>query len=125
MPLTPEICGRIGKLIRLLGSDKDGEVIAAVAALRRTLDAAGTDLHGLAAMIERQHSQPRLDPHSDDREPDTLPWKVMASICRKRLDAIPARHHQFILQMSRRRTPPTPRQFDYLLDLYEQVCEAA
>ena len=41
--------GKIAKLIRLLGSDKPGEVIAAAAALKRMLAASGKDLHDLAA----------------------------------------------------------------------------
>jgi len=43
--------GKIGKLIRLLGSDKDGEVLAAVGALRRALRADGRDLHDLADAV--------------------------------------------------------------------------
>ena len=38
--------------IRLLASDKDGEIIAAVHALKRVLESAGTDLNGLAHGIE-------------------------------------------------------------------------
>ncbi len=50
-PLTP-VADRLGKLVRLLGSDKDGEVLATVQALRRTLTGAGADIHVLATMIE-------------------------------------------------------------------------
>ncbi len=44
---------KVGKLLRLLGSDKPGEVAAAAAALSRTLQAAGLDLHDLAVVAER------------------------------------------------------------------------
>src|SRR6516162_2556549 len=43
---------RIALIIRLLGSDKDGEILAAAAALKRTLASAGTDFNGLAHGIE-------------------------------------------------------------------------
>jgi len=43
---------KIGKLLRLLASDKGGEVVAAAAALKRTLEASGLDLHDLAAAVE-------------------------------------------------------------------------
>ena len=43
---------RIAKLVRLLGSDKAGEVVAAVGALKRTLAAGGLDLHDLADAVE-------------------------------------------------------------------------
>jgi hypothetical protein len=50
--LTP-IAGKLGTFIRLLASDKEGEVRAAVAALLRTLKAAGTDIHAVADLIEK------------------------------------------------------------------------
>jgi hypothetical protein len=43
---------RIGKFLRLLASDKPGEVVAAAAALKRTLEAGGLDIHDLASAIE-------------------------------------------------------------------------
>ena len=39
---------RLARLIPRLGSDRDAEVLAAVAAIRRTLDRDGRDLHDLA-----------------------------------------------------------------------------
>jgi hypothetical protein len=39
---------KVGKLLRILSSDKEGEVIAGVAALRRVLEAGNLDLHHLA-----------------------------------------------------------------------------
>jgi hypothetical protein len=39
--------------LRLLGSDRDGEVLAAVHSLRRMLKAHDEDLHDLAARIEK------------------------------------------------------------------------
>jgi hypothetical protein len=45
--------GKLGKLIRLLGSDKPGEVTAAVGALRRALASSNLDMHDLAAAAER------------------------------------------------------------------------
>jgi hypothetical protein len=44
---------KVGKLLRLLASDKAGEVIAAASALQRTLAAAGLDWHDLAGAAER------------------------------------------------------------------------
>jgi hypothetical protein len=44
---------RLGQIIRLLSSDKPGEVSAAVEALNRTLEATGLDLHAVAETVER------------------------------------------------------------------------
>jgi hypothetical protein len=43
---------RVGKLIRMLSSSNDGEVIAAARALMRTLESEGSDIHDLAARVE-------------------------------------------------------------------------
>src|SRR5262245_7504832 len=43
---------RVGDLIRLLSSDKDGEIVATVYALRRMLKSNGVDVHALAEHIE-------------------------------------------------------------------------
>jgi hypothetical protein len=42
---------RVAKLVRLLASDKDFEALAAIAALKRTLDVADMDLHDLADAV--------------------------------------------------------------------------
>ena len=42
---------RLAKLLPLLSSDKDGEVVAAARAISRTLTAAGSDWHGLVAAM--------------------------------------------------------------------------
>jgi hypothetical protein len=44
---------RLAQLIRLLGSDQEGEVVAAVLAIKRCLAAQGQDLHDLANAIAR------------------------------------------------------------------------
>jgi hypothetical protein len=45
------IADKLGKLIRLLTSDCDGEVIGAARAIKRILDVGGLDIHALAAGI--------------------------------------------------------------------------
>ena len=52
------IAPKLQKLIPLLASDKDGEVLAAVGAIRRVLGAAGADLHDLAEVISAQSDNP-------------------------------------------------------------------
>jgi hypothetical protein len=43
---------KIQKLIRMLSSPNDGEVVAAARAILRTLEAEGADIHELAARVE-------------------------------------------------------------------------
>ena len=42
----------VGKLLRMLMSSSNGEVSAAVEALKRTLESAGTDIHALVDKLE-------------------------------------------------------------------------
>jgi hypothetical protein len=52
---------KLSKLIRMLSSPNDGEVVAAVRAILRTLRAEGTDIHELAERVEgRKLSQAEM-----------------------------------------------------------------
>ena len=57
---------RLGLLIPLLGSNHEGEVLAAVAAIKRALEAADLDWHDLASILaggpHRAPSQPQRSP---------------------------------------------------------------
>ena len=49
------IAGRLAKYVRLLASDKDGEVVAAAKAMQRTLLGIGADFHCLADRVEHSN----------------------------------------------------------------------
>jgi hypothetical protein len=51
MILMATLNEKIARLIPLLSSDKDGEVVATARAIERTLKARGCDLHDLAARL--------------------------------------------------------------------------
>jgi hypothetical protein len=51
MDLSPALSDKLARLLPRLASDAPGEVVATVAAIRRTLDRAGLDLHDLAARL--------------------------------------------------------------------------
>ncbi|MCO5132450.1 MAG: hypothetical protein M9932_18165 [Xanthobacteraceae bacterium] len=67
-PVAP----KLAKLIPRLASDHDGEVVATVRAIRRTLESAGLDLHALAAGLDGGGTS--------GREPNT--WQELAAWCR-------------------------------------------
>ena len=60
----PLYATRLAKLIRLLASDVDGEVLAAVRALGRTLKAGGCDIHDLAGLVEAPATAPSTHPEA-------------------------------------------------------------
>jgi hypothetical protein len=50
--IDPGATEKLEKLVRLLSSDKDHEVLAAARAIQRTLSGAGSDIHELAERIK-------------------------------------------------------------------------
>lgn len=52
--LPPETIARVARLIPMLSSDKAGEVVAAAAAIERTLKAAACDWHDFADHLGRE-----------------------------------------------------------------------
>src|SRR5262249_55000957 len=103
---------KIAAVVRLLASDGDGEVIAAVNALKRKLASAGTAIHGLvygianlgkstvvpgeikkkiwAAAVE--HTENRLHGGDDFRSTDGKPdWKAVALYCQRNTQRLDTR----------------------------------
>ena len=78
----------LAKLIRLLASDVDGEVLAAVRALGRALKASGSDFHDLAGLVEapstsaEARAETNFRNHFDGDDDETeLPWQLMVDAC--------------------------------------------
>ena len=120
---------RIAAVVRLLASDRDGEVIAAVNALKRTLASAGTDIHGLAYGIENlgkaekkaaekaaemlaqerrkvwdaavQHTENRLHGADDFISADGKPtWQSVALYCQRNKRRLRPQTHEFVDKMA-------------------------
>jgi hypothetical protein len=114
--LTP-IAPRLGRLIPRLASDKDGEVLATVAAIRRQLTALGLDLHDLAAALESQPEPRRYG------VPDWTPttWREAARwLAEADQGQLSQREREFVDAMRRWRSKPSERQLKWLHDLIER-----
>jgi len=133
---------RIASIVRLFASDKDGDIIAAAHALRRTLESAGTDINGLAHGIENlgksaevskermkqiwdaavQHTENRLHGADDFIDSSGKPtWEAVALFCQRNKQRLDTRHHQFIDDMASRTVwghEPTEKQHKYLFALF-------
>ena len=134
---------RIAMVIRLLASDKDGEILAATAALKRTLASAGTDIHGLAYGIENlgkgisneerkkiwdaavQHTENRLHGADDFIDSSGKPtWQSVALYCQRNIDRLAPKHHDFINKVASQTVydrEPTERMHKYLFSLFLQL----
>jgi hypothetical protein len=110
---------KVGKLIRLLASDQDGEVVASARALHRTLRNAGLDFNDLGQMIEAptRPYQRTADPNSD--------WHAMARACAEYVHELSDRERSFVRSMTKWRGEPSEKQLDWLIAIFERIREDA
>jgi hypothetical protein len=149
-PKTPTTLEqRIAMTIRLLASDKDGEIIAAVCALKRVLESAGTDINGLANGIENlgkaekkaaemlaqerkkiwdtavQHTENRLHGADDFIDSSGKPtWQSVALYCQRNKHRLDTKHHNFIDKVASQTVynrEPTEPMHKYLFSLFLQL----
>lgn len=137
------IAKKIGKLIRLLSSDRDGEVIGAVCAIKRALQAEKLDIHAIADTIEAPANGKKFS-EADAKEiylrgvedgkraaqqehplnfrsVDEPSWHEIACTCRDRQAWRDEREKQFVLDMLRRTVhggEPTEKQAAWLRKIY-------
>jgi hypothetical protein len=141
--LDPDLAGRVGKFLRLLSSDKDGEVLAAARALCRTLTGAGTDLHELAEGLgtngyrftEADAKEIYQEGVEDGRRAaevnafhsmndDGPPWHEIAKECAAHSHRLRENERQFIEDMVRWTVHggmPTEKQRNWLRKIYVRM----
>jgi hypothetical protein len=139
------IAGKLSGLVRLLSSDRDGEVVAAARALGRTLKAHGADFHALADRVEHANgngkigeadmrklydagfaagiatAEHRNDAGDDFRNLDgSASWETMAAHCRRHSDKLGEREQEFIRSVSAHLVwrEPTPKQTKWLRSIF-------
>jgi hypothetical protein len=119
--LTP-IAAKLATFIRLLSSDKDGEVVVAARAMQRTLKAVGADIHALADRVEKPNGKlsdadmkvlyeagfadgRRAAENTQQRSGDfynvdgTPSWHEMATWCQQQKDRLKDKEREFIDDM--------------------------
>jgi hypothetical protein len=113
---------RLAKLIRLIfGTDQDGEIVAAVGAVKRLLAASDLDAHWLADIVERgtSPSAPSISPvaQGDDRSLVWFAWH--------RRDRLSVKEAAFVESLTRWRGTISDRQRVWLHDICDRLAEAA
>jgi hypothetical protein len=130
MALPRELAAKLGKPIRLLASDSQGEAVAALCAIARLLEAYGQSFHELADHVEtggltaeaKQKigaaiKQARIEGYAEGvkaaeskqhgtgafRNTDgSLEWTEVALYCQRQKNRLPEKHHEFIDDMAAR-----------------------
>ena len=109
MSIPATITPTLGKLIPLLASNHDGEVIATARAIDRLLRSSGRDWHDLAATI----CVPTPVPNSD--------WRREAPFCAGHAKRLTERELDFIASLARYRSTPSPKQQQWLRNIADRL----
>lgn len=80
-PVLAPIAPRLARLVPFLASDREGEVLATVRAIGRTLAGAGLDFHALAAALESAPGPQTDPPRSGFPAEDPDAWHALAVWC--------------------------------------------
>jgi hypothetical protein len=145
MIADPAIAKRVADLVRRLASPHDGEIVATVRALRRTLETNGLDMHAVAEPLEAtngkhipeeemqrlynagyaqgvQDTENRQHGGDDFIGTDGKPtWEGVALFLQRNKHRLDPKHHEFIDDMAGRTAwgrEPTERQHRYMHSLF-------
>jgi hypothetical protein len=113
--LAPMIVDKIKPLIRLLSSDRDGEIVAAARALMRLLKASGADIHTLADSIGQVDV--RVGAYNNI---DAKSWHQIATFCQQHHDRLRSNEREFIANIAASTVwgEPTPKQQKWLRSIF-------
>jgi hypothetical protein len=97
---------RLAKLIPRLASNHSGEVAATVAAIRRTLQNAGADLHDLCEALDA------------DAAPE---WRDQLLLCRRNWNLMSERERSLVESLERWSGTPTVKQLAFLKNIFTRI----
>jgi hypothetical protein len=129
---------KVTKLIKMLSSSNDGEIVAAARALMRTLESEGSDIHDLAKRIEssggispaersriyeQERQQARQQTQRETAEPGPSFYQMACEIQHKDNGSLTAKERGFVADMVRwcARRKPSEKQAKWLHAIYCKV----
>lgn len=120
---------RLANLIRRLSSEFDGEILATVSAICRTLSSAGHTFHDLAEVIEAACGQRVIGaastPADARQHPSQARWRRDVKALLRRRDELTDWELRFVRNVSRYRSPPSAKQLDVLAGIRRRLEEEA
>ena len=124
--LSP-ILPKLSRLVPRLASDADGEIVATVRAINRTLRGAGLDWHDFTSALAPALPPPQRHARPDPQSHRPRTHYEIAEWCRQRASAVAgvlgSKKTQFVCDMTRllRTRQPTERQRAWLLAIYQRL----
>jgi hypothetical protein len=120
MTRLDQIAPRLKKLLLMLSSDREGEVVNAARLIGTTLRDAGSDWHDLAAGLltpaGKRQPPPPPPPHDDAGD-----WRTMRGRCLAHSYLLAPREREFLLDLERWRGSLTEKQFAWLAAIHTRV----
>ena len=116
-----EIVARISKLIPRLASNHDGEVVATVAAIKRTLEASGFDFNDLASSVSAIGLEAALVPAAMPFVSPAEDWSDIIRQCFEHRSSLSAKERAFVESMIAWDAEPTEKQQKWLLDIAHRL----
>jgi hypothetical protein len=117
--LSEEMRTRLAHLIRLLASDRDGEIVAAALALGRALRSVELDIHAIADLVLHGGKMPAV------ASMGPKPWQGAARRFLDHPHLLRHGEHEFLKNISRRSATPTEKQARWLADIEQRILRAA
>lgn len=124
MTLSAPARKRLALLIPMLGSDKDGEVVASVRQIAKALAADGKDFHDLVKVVSGEPTVIYKTAFRAPPEPPKSDWVEMADFCARFERSLSEREAEFVRDMTvklRRYGEPTPKQAGWLEGIHERL----
>jgi hypothetical protein len=147
--LSPDLIGRLAKIIAMLSSPNDGDLIAAGRALQRHLTANGADIYALVDLLKASEDRNRFGQEianaayaeglkdgeararpNDFHSVDESAWREIALYVQREQHRLPSRTLQksaeFISDMAARAESQfsrdlSPKQHEWLRDLFHKL----
>ncbi len=109
-----QVSARVGQLLRLaLSTNRDGEALGSLAAIRRTLDAADLTIHDVADAPAAGLAAPP--------PPAIEGWRALAQSCDQRRDLLSQKEQRFVTVIVTYRNRPSEKQLTWLQSISERI----
>jgi hypothetical protein len=119
------IAAKLEKLVLMLSSDQPGEVVAAAAAIKRTLRTAGADFHdlarGLTGTATSSSSSTSSSSTSSSSSSEDRDWRPLHAYCKCHLDELSSREQDFMSTLDRWKGNITERQGAWLEAIHDRL----
>jgi hypothetical protein len=124
-----QIAPRLKKLLLMLSSERDGEVVNAARLIGSTLQNAGHDWHDLAgALVDpaaRSQPKPRPAPRDDHHNSGSIDWREARDFCLQHRNLLRGRELEFVTDLTHWRGSLTEKQASWLTAIHRRLRRTA